>query len=147
MDREKWPVKWRKKFNPKVLSKTFQVKGWQLFYDVSLLESKPVRLYYESSIPLGIGICIFLRLFYKSNDNCPCRLWINMSQEQCPTIKTYHFKIDRKLLTSWTLKSFLYRRNMKIWISIYIWITLSMFSNLIISKFWYLCSPFTKCNL
>ena len=111
MDREKWPVKWSKKFNPKVLSKTFQVKGWQLFYDVSLLESKPLRLYYESSIPLGIGICIFHRLFYKSNDNCPCRLWINMSQEQCPTIKTYHFKIDRKLLTSWTLKSFLYRRN------------------------------------
>ena len=110
MDREKWPVKWSKKFNPKVLSKTLQVKGWQLFYDVSLLESKPLSLYYESSIPSGIGICIFHRLFYKSNDNCPCRLWINMSQEQCPTIKTYHFKIDRKLLTSWTLKSFLYRR-------------------------------------
>ena len=111
MDREKWPVKRSKRFNPKVLSKTFQDKGWQLFYDVSLLESKPLRPYYESSIPSRIWIWIFHRHFCKSNDNWPCTLWINMSQEQYPTIKPYYFKVNRKILIIWTLKSFLYRRN------------------------------------
>ena len=101
MDREKWHVERCKRFNPKVLSKTFQDKGWQLFYDVSLLESKPLRPYYESSIPSRIRIWIFHRLFCKSNNNCP--LWINMAQEKYPTIKPFHFKIKRKILIIWNI--------------------------------------------